>query len=258
MRKFFFAVVFGISFLGFALPPYPPPDIVAQVTRVIDGDTIDVVLLRVPDKYAPDLQPGKAVRVRYIAVEAPEPDQPDGPKATELNRLLVENKIVYLELDDKLWDPYNRLLAYVYLDQYGYLMVNMMLVATPIIGVKFYTERRYEDVLKLADAQKCPEPSGCAGKLDLTVVSVTSPVKAGSYASVTIRTTPGAYCTITVYYPSGPSTASGLEPKTAGQNGIVTWTWKVGTRTTPGRHRIVITASLCGQTRTTTTYFETY
>jgi len=258
---FFVAVVLGVSFLGFALPPYPPPDIVAQVIRVIDGDTIDVKLLQVPDKYGPNLHPEAVVRVRYIAVDAPEPNQPDGPKATELNQLLVENKIVYLELDDNWWDPYGRLLAYVYLDPYGYLMVNMMLVATPIIGVRFYSEQRYEAVLQQADklgVKDDDKGSGCSGGPDLQVLYVTSPVRAGHYATVQIKTTPGASCTITVYYPSGPSRASGLEPKIAGENGIVEWTWKVGTRTTPGQHKIVITATLCGQTKTTTVYFETW
>lgn len=184
MRKslFFVAVVLGVSFLGFALPPYPPPDIVAQVIRVIDGDTIEVKLLQVPDKYGPNLQPGAVVSVRYIAVDAPEPDQPNGPKATELNRLLVENKLVYLELDDNRWDTHERLLAYVYLDPYGYLMVNMMLVATPIIGVRFYAERRYEAVLRRADelgvkdGDKGPD---CSRGPDLQVLYVSSPVRAG-------------------------------------------------------------------------------
>ena len=46
--------------------------------------------------------------------------------------------------------------------------------------------------------------------------------------------------TITVYYKSGPSSASGLDPKTSDANGYVSWSWKVGGRTAPGTYRIVV------------------
>ena len=48
------------------------------------------------------------------------------------------------------------------------------------------------------------------GALSLQVISVTSPVTHGANATLTAKTTPGAHCTITVNYKSGPSTASGL------------------------------------------------
>lgn len=66
-------------------------------------------------------------------------------------------------------------------------------------------------------------------------VTVSSPVSRGGTASVTIQTLVGTPCVITVFYRSGPSRSSGLFPKTAGRRGRITWTWKVGTRTTPGR-----------------------
>lgn len=44
-------------------------------------------------------------------------------------------------------------------------------------------------------------------------------------------------------------------PKTADSNGNVSWTWKVGTNTTPGNWQIVVTASLNGQTVQTSTTF---
>jgi hypothetical protein len=79
------------------------------------------------------------------------------------------------------------------------------------------------------------------------LVSLTSPVSAGAYATITVRTTPGASCSIVVYYKSGPSTAQGLGPKTAGGDGICSWTWKVGTRTTPGTWSIVVTTGTVTQ-----------
>lgn len=78
----------------------------------------------------------------------------------------------------------------------------------------------------------------------------------GSNATCSARTLPGAYCTITVYYKSGPSTAMGLEPVLADASGQVNWTWKVGTRTTPGTWRIVITATLGETTAEQPTQFQ--
>lgn len=65
----------------------------------------------------------------------------------------------------------------------------------------------------------------------------------GQIASVTITTKPGAKGTIEVIYKSGPSTAAGLEPKTADSSGKITWSWKVGSRTTPGNYDVNITVN---------------
>lgn len=73
-----------------------------------------------------------------------------------------------------------------------------------------------------------------AGFPPLTIVSVRSPVSRGGEGAVTIRTAPNTPCVITVTYSSGPSKAVGLRPKTSTSRGAVTWTWRVGTRTTPG------------------------
>lgn len=89
------------------------------------------------------------------------------------------------------------------------------------------------------------------GTTGLQIVSVTSPVSQGATASLTAKTSPGASCSITVYYKSGPSSAQGLEPKTAGADGQVSWSWKVGVRTTPGNWRIVVS---CGGVSQETTF----
>ena len=60
------------------------------------------------------------------------------------------------------------------------------------------------------------------------------------YATVSIVGKPNTKYTITVYYKSGASTAEGLEPKTSDANGNVSWTWKIGGRTSPGTYRLVI------------------
>jgi len=88
-------------------------------------------------------------------------------------------------------------------------------------------------------------PSNTSG---LEILSLTSPIRRGAMATLTAKTYPGAACKITVYHKSGASTAQGLIPKKADSNGNVSWTWKVGNRTTPGNWRIVVKANINGQT----------
>ena len=56
-------------------------------------------------------------------------------------------------------------------------------------------------------------------------------------------------CSITVEYKSGPSRAKGLYPKRP-IRGRVSWTWLVGTRTTPGRWPIYVRCGAAGSLRT--------
>lgn len=96
-----------------------PTEDLARVTRVIDGDTIEV-----------DIN-GSVYRVRYIGIDTPEtvhPSKPQecfGEEASERNRQLVEDKIVRLEKDVSETDVYGRLLRYVWV---GDIFVNDYLV----------------------------------------------------------------------------------------------------------------------------------
>ncbi len=83
----------------------------ALVTRVIDGDTIE-------------LQGG--VKVRYIGIDAPEADEPYCAEATEANCRLVEGREVRMEGDVEAEDAYGRLLRYVWVDG---TMVNAELIS---------------------------------------------------------------------------------------------------------------------------------
>jgi hypothetical protein len=89
--------------------------------------------------------------------------------------------------------------------------------------------------------------SGAAARVRL--VSVTSPIKHGAYATLTASVSPTRACSITVYYKSGPSTAKGLYRKRP-VRGRVSWTWKVGTRTTPGRWPITVSCGSAGMLHT--------
>ncbi len=89
------------------------------VTRVVDGDTVEVEL------------DGRTEDIRYIGVDTPESVKPEspvecfGPEAAEFNRGLVEGRQVRLVFGVERRDPYGRLLAYVYR---GPLFVNAALL----------------------------------------------------------------------------------------------------------------------------------
>ena len=84
-------------------------------TRVVDGDTIIVSI------------DGKKERVRLIGVDTPETKHPKKPvqyfgkEASAFTKRMVEGKKVRLEYDQQHRDRYNRLLAYVYLEDGTFL-----------------------------------------------------------------------------------------------------------------------------------------
>jgi hypothetical protein len=80
-----------------------------------------------------------------------------------------------------------------------------------------------------------------AADLSVVLVTVTSPTPPGSDVTLTISTTPGSNCSIVVRYKSGPSKAKGLIPQMVNSLGRTSWTWRVGSNTTPGRWPIVVT-----------------
>lgn len=86
------------------------------VTRVIDGDTVEIE---------------GGMHVRYIGMDTPESVDPRktvqcfGREAAEENRKLVDGKTVRLEKDVSKTDRYGRLLRYVYI---GDVFINDYLV----------------------------------------------------------------------------------------------------------------------------------
>ena len=76
----------------------------------------------------------------------------------------------------------------------------------------------------------------------LTLVDLSTSVSAGSRAYVTVKGESDTVYSISVYYSSGKSSASGLESKMSDSDGLVSWSWSVGSRTSAGKYRIVISA----------------
>jgi hypothetical protein len=107
----------------------------------------------------------------------------------------------------------------------------------------------------VAPAAPAPAPPAVAAAQGLRIVSVTSPARRNSNATLAAQTTPGATCGITVLYKSGPSVAAGLGTKTADAQGGVAWTWRVGGNTTFGEWPIDVTCTAGGQRLTARTSF---
>lgn len=91
-------------------PPASARSADALVTRVVDGDTVEVSI------------GGRTDDVRYIGIDTPETVKPGtpvqcfGPQASDRNHALVEGRRVRLVFDRERRDVYGRLLAYVYAD----------------------------------------------------------------------------------------------------------------------------------------------
>lgn len=65
-------------------------------------------------------------------------------------------------------------------------------------------------------------------------------VRRNETAFVKIKGEPYTEYSITVYYSSGPSEASGLYKKTSDKEGYVTWNWRIGGRTSAGTYEIKV------------------
>jgi hypothetical protein len=94
-----------------------------------------------------------------------------------------------------------------------------------------------------------------SGTVSVAILNLTSPVSRGGTASLTARTAPLAACTIAVVYKSGASHASGLASRAASAAGLVTWSWTVGTRTTPGSWPVTVSCVAGGRTASATRSF---
>lgn len=90
-----------------------------------------------------------------------------------------------------------------------------------------------------------PAPDAAVG---VSSQMLTSPVKPGENASLTIKTNAGATCEITVTYgeigeEDKQSTDSGLEPQEADIYGMVTWAWTVETSRPLGTYPVEVTCA---------------
>lgn len=159
--------------------PNNPNIVLAKVTRVIDGDTIEV-----------DLGGGDIKTVRYIGIDTPETVDPRttvqcfGKEASAKNKELVGNGTVGLEKDVSETDKYGRLLRYVYM---GDLFINQALVAEGYAHSSSYPpDVKYQDKLRQAEQKARSENKGLWGSCETaTTIPTTKPAAATSQSNST-------------------------------------------------------------------------
>ena len=129
-------VVGGVAVVGAAAGPAT-----ATVTRVVDGDTIDV-------SYG-----GSEARVRLLNVDTPETVDPNepveclGPEATDfLQELLPIGSVVKLQYDQTRYDRYDRELAGVFLDS-RFVNAEIARAGLGVAVVYGDNDRFYDEVL---------------------------------------------------------------------------------------------------------------
>lgn len=138
-----------------------------KVTRVIDGDTIEIE---------------GGLKIRYIGIDAPEATtslECFGREATNKNRELVEGRQVFLEKDVSETDKFGRLLRYVYLPA-GEAGINQNLINDYLVregysyASSYPPDVRYQDQLRQAQTDAQSNNRG-----------LWSECKSGSYQSIT-------------------------------------------------------------------------
>lgn len=114
----------------------------AVVTRIIDGDTIEI---------------NNSIKLRYIGIDTPESVDPRrevecfGIEASEKNRELVLGKTVRLERDVSETDRYGRLLRYVFIDGQ---MINEILIKEGFANASSYPpDVKYQELLDRAEEE---------------------------------------------------------------------------------------------------------
>jgi micrococcal nuclease len=114
----------------------------AHVTRVVDGDTIEVEILEVvPGPGAGETEVGEDYDVRFLGIDTPESVKPGSPvdcfgrEASAATKALLDDQTVRLVKDVEETDQYDRLLRYVY---FGDEMANARLVANGYASVYTY------------------------------------------------------------------------------------------------------------------------
>ncbi len=81
---------------------------------------------------------------------------------------------------------------------------------------------------------------GLARDLPLTLVALTSPVRPGGNASVTVQTDPRTQCMLLVHYKTRAAEANLALPKRADKAGRVSWTWRIAPNAVPGAWPVIV------------------
>jgi len=124
-----------------------PDEASGIVTNVVDGDTFDLRIEKTDPRILYEIE-----RLRLADVDSPEMSTPEGPLAKVYTTETLLGKKIWLDIDNKSGDgrdPYNRLLAVVYLeDPSGSINVtqpfNRMVVDAGHAQVKDFTNNEFD------------------------------------------------------------------------------------------------------------------
>ena len=153
----------------------PPGHEIGEVTRVVDGDTIEVrITARVDGPGAGEARIGGSYDVRLIGIDTPESVKPNSPvecfgrEASAAAKALLEGSDVRLVKDVEETDRYDRLLRYVYL---GHELANARLVVNGYAAAYTYPPNvRHADLFVALQREASQEqrglwsPQTCSGK----------------------------------------------------------------------------------------------
>jgi micrococcal nuclease len=198
------ALAIFVAILAPALPAaaLDPGEQLATVEGVVDGDTVDV---RLAD--------GRAERIRLIGIDAPETVDPSklvqcfSTEASARAHELLDGKQVSVFADptQDTRDPYERLLAYIWLpdgSQYNYKMVVEGYALEYTNETPYYFQADFKAGQQAAKAKQLGlwSPSTCNG--DITKAAGTAPSATGGPDGVGSGTE----------LPSQPPTGTGTPP----------------------------------------------
>mgnify|MGYP007051630947 CR=1 FL=1 len=146
-------------------------------------------------------------------------------------RVLDESRIRLVSVG--LPDPENREAAYLTIEAEYALPMKV-----PFLGRKLVLRESASERVWIggspSSSKQAPE-GGAAEAFEIAFVSLEpNPVKPGRKATLTVRTKPGTVVDLSVLYKSGLSQAKHLGSAAADSSGLVSWTWHVSGRTTPG------------------------
>ena len=133
-------------------------------------------------------------------------------------------------------------------------LVVIALIGVPALGYAWYqaqqSEVSAEPVVKPASTKSPISPTEPPknAKVGISVGSFVSPVRSGQNSSISIKTLPGAACSISYTYNADKKVSkdTGLTPKVADEFGVASWTWTVTTDTRPGAWPVEITCARNG------------
>jgi hypothetical protein len=139
----------------------------------------------------------------------------------------------------------------------AFISALVLLILLVVAGV-LYTLLAYNGDAKVKPAAKSaaatrepvvkPRKPSPKAKEGVAVELITSPVNAGSNASLNARTNAGSKCSILVTYAGAKSTDSGLNDKKTDDFGSVSWSWTVSSGVPAGTWPVKVTCTYHGRT----------